>query len=206
NLSENLEKINEDYTLVNNTLIKIDEIESVYDKYKLVYEALDPKTGIPLIFIDTYLKDIAVSTNELLSIAYNDNFKINFEVTDSDFFIKVFKSDGTVLDDIKDASQGETNMTNISLSLSLLEKITTGYNILYLDEVDATLDDTNRRRFINVLDKQIEMLDIEQTFIISHNNEFFSSDIDLILLDGYEDKIDITDKEFMQGKNIIFQK
>ena len=203
-LEDRLNHFNNQYTIVKHNIDKIEEIEKVYPKYSLVYEALDPKTGIPLIFIDTYLKDIAVRTNELLSIAYNNSFFIDFEVSDTEFAIKVYKSDGTVLSDIADASQGEKNMTNISLSLSLLEKITEGYNILYLDEVDATLDDNNRKKFISVIEKQIENLGIEQTFVISHNNEFLSSDIDFILLNGYEDKIDIDDADIMQGKNVVF--
>lgn len=201
-----LNSVNEKYYTVSSILSKIDDIEKVLWKYSLVAESLNPKKdSIPLIFITNYLKDIAVSTNELLSVAYNDQFKIDFDLTDKDFFVNVFKGNGTELQDIKEASQGETALTNISLSLSLLNKVSDTYNILYLDEMDATLDSNNRRRFVDVIDKQIEIMDLEQVFLISHNNEFYSSNIDLILLNGYEDKIDINDKNIMEGKNVLFK-
>src|SRR5699024_1805051 len=96
-MKNKLDSVNKDYIIVDNTIQKLNNLEEKYSTVKRIYEALDPKKGIPLIFIENYLKDIAVRTNELLSIAYNDNFKIDFEVTDSDFFIKVYKSDGTIL-------------------------------------------------------------------------------------------------------------
>ena len=95
-------------------------------------------------------------------------------------------------------------MTNTSLSLAMMHNITKGYNVLYLDEVDATLDDKNRRLFLDVIDRQIEVLGTEQAFIISHNNEFYSADIDLILLDGFDTKIDIEDDLLMTNKSILF--
>ena len=80
-----------------------------------------------------------------------------------------------------------------------------GYNIIYLDEMDAELDVNNRKSFIGVINRQMELLGVEQTFIITHNNEFYSDDVDLILLNGYESKIDITDKSIMEGKSIIYK-
>lgn len=201
-----LDDTKEKYFAVSTIIKKIDSIEKVLWKYSYVVDSLNPKKdSIPLIFITNYLKDIAVSTNDLLSVAYNDQFKIDFDLTDKDFFINVYKGNGTELQDIKEASQGETALTNISLSLSLLNKVSKEYNILYLDEMDATLDSVNRRKFVDVIDKQIELMGLEQVFLISHNNEFYASDIDLILLKGYEDKIDINDKEVMKGKNILFK-
>jgi DNA repair exonuclease SbcCD ATPase subunit len=173
--------------------------------YKIIKDSLDPKKGIPLFFIDNYLKDIAVRANNLLSIAYGDAFKIKFDISASDFFINVFKSDGTFLSDIKQASQGETSLTTVSLSLGMIERMmnTTKYDIIYLDEIDSTLSTKNRRLFITLLENQLEKLGIEQVFVISHNNEFESHPTDMILLK--ENNIDTDDKEFMQNKNIIFK-
>ncbi|QPI17111.1 ATPase [Staphylococcus phage vB_StaM_SA1] len=201
-----LESTKEKFFAVNSIITKIDEIESVLWKYTMVVDSLNPKKdSIPLIFITNYLKDIAVSTNELLSVAYNNSFKIDFDLTDKDFFINVYKGNGTELKDIKEASQGETALTNISLSLSLLNKVSQEYNILYLDEMDSTLDSNNRRRFVDVIDRQIDLMGLEQVFLISHNDEFYSANIDLILLKGYESKIDINNKEMMKDKNVLFK-
>lgn len=201
-LNNKYENAKKSLYLANDIIGRINEIEGNFDNIKMIKEALDPKCGIPLIFIDNYLKDIAKRANELLSIAYNGQFMINFEVTSSDFFIKVIKADGTVLKDISEASQGEMSLTNISLSLAMIEKMIKKYNIIYLDEIDCTLSTENRRMFIQLLENQISKLNIEQVFIISHNNEFHTYPVDLILLK--DNDADIHNKEFMEGKNIIF--
>lgn len=199
---KNFNELSREIILIENTLEKIDSINNEYDCIKLVKESLDPKSGIPLIFIDNYLKDIAQRTNELLAIAYNGRFKISFEISSTDFYIHVIKDDGTVLNDIGEASQGETSLTNISLSLAMIEKMMGKYNILYLDEIDSTLSTENRRMFIKLLENQIDNLNIEQVFLISHNNEFQSYPIDMILLK--DNDADINNPDFMQGKHIIF--
>ena len=204
-LDTKLDKANRDYYMVESINKELEEITSVYDNLLAVNTSLDPKKGIPLIFINNYLTDIAERANSLLDIAYKGNFFIKFEVNEKEFKIIVIKGDGTELNDISLASQGEVAMTNTSLSLSMLANITKGYNILYFDEVDGTLDNNNRRNFLSVLDLQISTLNSEQTFIISHNNEFYSADVDLILLDGYESKIDINDKTMMSNKTILYK-
>lgn len=204
-LTGKLDKANRDYYLVESINKELSEISSVYDKIISVNTSLDPKKGIPLIFINNYLTDIAERANDLLDMAYKGNFFIKFEVNEKEFKIIVVKGDGTELEDISLASQGETAMTNTSLSLSMLANITKGYNIMYFDEVDGTLDNENRRNFLSVLDRQIKTLGSEQTFIISHNNEFYSADVDLILLDKYETKIAINDKQLMANKTILYK-
>ena len=200
-----LDKANRDYYLVESINKELSDISSIYDKLLAVNTSLDPKKGIPLIFINNYLTDIAERSNDLLDMAYKGDFFIKFEVNEKEFKIIVVKGDGTELEDISLASQGETAMTNTSLSLSMLANITKGYNIMYFDEVDGTLDNENRRNFLSVLDRQIKTLGSEQTFIISHNNEFYSADVDLILLDKYETKIDINDKQLMANKTILYK-
>lgn len=200
-----LDKANRDYYLVESINKELSDISSIYDKLLAVNTSLDPKKGIPLIFINNYLTDIAERANDLLDMAYKGDFFIKFEVNEKEFKIIVIKGDGTELEDISLASQGETAMTNTSLSLSMLANITKGYNIMYFDEVDGTLDNENRRNFLSVLDRQIKTLGSEQTFIISHNNEFYSADVDLILLDKYETKIDINDKQLMANKTILYK-
>lgn len=205
NLDAELDSYNRQYYVVEGALKELALINDVRAYYLKVRDALDPKKGIPLVFINTYLVDIAQRANDLLGIAYNGSFSIRFEVNQKDFKIIVMKADGTELDDISLASQGEISMTNTSLSLAMMANITAGYNIIYLDEVDATLDNTNRRNFLSVLDKQIEVLGSEQVFIISHNNEFYSADVDLILLNGFESKINIHDEVLMANKTILYK-
>lgn len=200
-----------DLNFINNQLFllktfsdKLKDIEGQIQNLEYVKEALDPKKGIPLIFMNNYLNVISASTNELLNKAYNGDFKIAFSVTPRDFLIKVYKSDGTVLNDISEASQGEIALTTIALSLAMMENLLKDckYNILYLDEVDATLSLENRRIFLDLVNIQLEK-NIDQCFIISHSGEYYSYPIDLILFKG--NSINKEDEEFMSNKNIIWQ-
>ena len=203
-----LEAENKKHYLITENLGRLDTIHQARPTYKLVQDALDPKKGIPLIFSKNYLVAISERANELLDVAYKGSYQLKFVLETRDFRIEILKGDGNNLADITLASQGETSMTSISLSLAMLGQIMNdlhGYNILYLDEMDAELDSTNRKSFISVIDRQMELLGVDQTFIITHNNEFYSSDIDLILLNGYETKIDITDPDLMAEKSVIYK-
>lgn len=177
------------------------ELENSYAMLKLVKDSLDPKSGIPLIFIQAYLGKTELIANELLKIAFDDKFSIHFNSNAKDFFIKV-TADGEEIEDIRLASQGEVALTTISISLALIEQYSGSFNILSLDEMDGTLDDNNREAFISILDSQIRKLGIEQVFIISHNNAFDNVPMNIIAFPGSESKT--SNSEFMRNKTIIF--
>ena len=73
-------------------------------------------------------------------------------------------------------------MISMILSFTMLYQSSTKYNILKLDEIDGGLDTDNRLRFVELLDKQISMLNAEQCFLISHNNEINFNNVDIIQL------------------------
>jgi DNA repair exonuclease SbcCD ATPase subunit len=174
-----------------------------YQNYELIKLALDPIKGIPLIFIGCHLKETAKIANNLLDKAYNGRFRIMFEVDDKNFFIRVLTGDGGGLDDVRMASQGETSLTSLSLSLSLIQQsVGGGYNILCLDEVDATLDSNNRSTFVEMLETQMDQLGSEQAFVISHNDQFSDYPVDLILLKGNSAQTE--DESWMIGKNVVY--
>ena len=178
------------------------ELERDYGETTLVKDALSTTKGIPLIFIELYLQKIKEITNHLLSMT-NIKMKIEkFELTESDFFIKVRKKDGELLKDVSIASQGEVSLSSVAISMGLMQQTVRNYNILLLDEIDSCLDQKNRRDFIEILEKQIEMLKIEQIFIISHNKEFDSYPVDLILFDGHGIE---ESEEFLMNKNVLFK-
>ena len=152
--------------------------------------------------MNNYLNIISATANELLDKAYGGDFKIAFKVTSREFMINVFKADGTMLDDITEASQGEVSLTTIALSLAMMQNLLSNckYNVLYLDEVDATLSTANRRVFLELL--QIQLQNIDQCFVISHNDEFYSQPIDLILMK--DNNLNQNDIELMENKNVLF--
>lgn len=191
-------------TLANITMLqtKKKQLETDYNFIKTVKECLDPNKGIPLFFIKSYLEKTKDIVNELLDLAFEDDFEINFITNSKEFFIQV-RTGTDIKNDIKDASQGEVALTTISISLALIEQAVGEYNILALDEIDGPLDSDNRKNFINILNKQITKLGIEQVFVISHNDAFDTEAMDLILL--RENNIELKGDEFMKNKDIIFE-
>jgi DNA repair exonuclease SbcCD ATPase subunit len=164
---------------------RIASLEDSYKTLDLIRRSLDPAKGIPLFFIDGYLKRTKRICNELLSLAYGDRFRVSdFVISDKEFKIQVRKQDAGILDDVLHASQGERALVTISLSLALIEQAISKYNILCLDEMDGPLDADNRSAFVEMLDTQARKLGIEQVLLISHNENFFGQPIDLVLLDG----------------------
>lgn len=201
----------------------IEEINTKLDKYKIMeanylqyqeekniltrdYEdmmnlkkALDIKTGIPLIFTGVFLEKIKHIANRLLDIAYDGKFQIGFNLTDTEFSIPVTidGADTSTKDDIKAKSQGEVAMTKLIISMAMIENSMSEYNILSLDEVDGTLSKKNRRVFASILDEQIDLLELEQVFVISHNEEFSGAKCDYMLFPG-------ADQELKVGNNVLF--
>ena len=180
---------------------KEEELSNSYAVLNCIKSSLDPKSGIPLVYVQAYLGKTEVIANELLNVAFNGKFEIHFESGPKEFFIQVRTGD-TVKSDIKNASSGEMALTTISISLALIEQSITGFNVLALDEIDGPLDSENRAAFLNIIDTQIKKLGIEQVFIISHNDAFDSAPMDIIALPGSESKL--ANSDYMENKTVIF--
>lgn len=208
-LKEEVDRLTNDVNKLNSELIRLENytdrkknLEDNFTNVSLIKEALNPTKGIPVYFIQNYLDKTKLITNKLLDISQKGKMAINFEISDKDFFIKVYKNNGDILEDIKEASQGEVALVTLSLSLALIEQSTSKYNIFLLDELDGALDYKNRRSFLDMIETQMKSLNSEQVFIISHNQEFENYPIDMILLSG--NNINTKDKEFMSNKNVLF--
>ena len=79
-------------------------------------------------------------------------------------------------------SLSERCMIGMIISFAILQQASTDYNILILDEIDGGLDSDNRVTFLTVLEQMISMLNVEQCFIISHNDEINLNNCDIIQL------------------------
>ena len=153
-------------------------------------ESFSSKTGIPLRIISNYLDNTNEITNEFLDIAYEGKIYIdNFNITATEFSIPFFIN-GVRMDDVKYASQGELSFLSIALSFALSSQVLSKYNIMLLDEIDGPLDITNREKFIRILEAQIDKIDSEQSFLITHNAMFSSYPVDIIDLSFKENKED----------------
>ena len=152
----------------------------IYDEMDLVKKSLSSKEGIPLFYQQVYLKDVQYIANELLDIIYDGELYIEkFEPTADDFKIP-FVTKNSEIGDVSYASQGERSFISLALSFALIYQSISKYNVVLLDEIDSTLDTTNREKFIHILERQLEMIHGEQIFLISHNNMFNMYPVDVI--------------------------
>ena len=146
----------------------------------LVKDSLSSTKGIPLRYVKNYLGNTEEITNELLDIAFNGRLFIDkFKITQTEFSIP-FYNKGKLLNDVKYASQGETSFISIALAFALASQTMHEYNIMLLDEIDSTLDIKFKEKFLKILENQIERIDAEQCFFITHGNMFSSYPVDVV--------------------------
>lgn len=165
------------YKELNEELVKYNDI---YEEKELIKTSLSSKEGIPLLYIQIYLENIKDITNDLLQIIYDDELYIeDFSITANEFKIP-YVTKGTEIKDVCYASQGERSFISLALSFALIYQSISRYNIMLLDEIDSTLDTSNREKFLQILEKQMDMIEGEQIFVISHNNMFNMYPVDII--------------------------
>jgi len=169
------------------------ELEKNYTKIKIVKDSLDIKKGIPLVYTRSYLESIRVNINKLLDIVY-DGMVIDFNVTEKEFDIVLRNAELNRSFDI--LSDGEKAIIKLTVSMGMLAEIIkkNKYKIMYLDEVDATLDSGKRRIFLDILNAQCDLLGIDQVFIISHNDALDNINSDIVLLSNRPDEYVINGK------------
>lgn len=163
-----------------------DENQSIYEDYTQLEYALSNRTGIPLCYIEVYLRDTRKIANELLDIVYEgDIYLEKFIIEESDFRFPYVKN-GVLINDVSSSSQGEQSFFNMAISSALRVQRLSDYNIALFDEVDGAFDDSNRQKFIPVLERQLELGNIKQAFLITHNQMFQKYPVDRIDLDNIE--------------------
>ena len=168
--------------------------KKVYDEMIYVKESLSSTKGIPLRYIKNYLGNIEEIANGLLDIAFNGNIYLDkFRITQSEFSIP-FYNRGRLLSDVKLASQGESAFISIALSFALSAQTMQEYNIMLLDEIDSALDLKHREKFLAILENQMNRMNTEQCFFITHGDMFSSYPVDVISVvpnDEYTGTIEI---------------
>ena len=180
NLRSDFNKLNAKIVDWENSTKEFDEIKNELTVINLVKEASSAKKGIPLIYVRIFLNDCIDVINDLISMVFGDAVEIKeFNITDKDFFIPYYKN-GTLISDVKSASQGERSIISLALSFALIRKSITTYNILLLDEIDGALYSKDREKFLTILAQQIKAINAEQIFVISHNNTFEGMPVNII--------------------------
>lgn len=202
--NNNIKILNSNKEEIMHRLLQLDEYNKELEQYKAEYTKLEkikyyssPSTGIQTLFIQLYMNKILSNVNTLLSLLFNGEFVIQpFIINENEFRIPCMGS-GLLHDDISSMSTAQKSMISMILSFAMLYQSSTNYNIIMLDEIDGGLDTSNRGMFIELLDNLMNMLNCEQCFMISHNNELNTALCDIIVLKN-------TSNEIYNG-NIIWQ-
>lgn len=174
---------------IKHQLMMAKEYSEELKDYKANYEVIEklkhyssPTTGIQLVFMDLYMNKVISMANKLLALLFDGNFVLQqFVINETEFRIPCC-GNRIMNDDISSMSTAQICMISMILSFAFLFHSSTKYNILKLDEIDGALDTNNRLGFVNVLNQLCDMLETEQCIIISHNDEFDTSEADIILL------------------------
>lgn len=175
------------------------QLNAQYEEINIIREALSPTKGIPLLFIQLYLKNASAKINELLQIVYNGDLQLDdFIINEKEFRIPYIKQ-GIRVEDVSSCSQGEKSFVALALSFTLLaqpvkdlDTITSQlYNVMLFDELDGPLDPRKKGMFLPILERKLDSIDAEQAFVISHSNVFDSYPVDVIMtsevnLDNYK--------------------
>lgn len=202
--NNNIKILNSNKEEITHKLLQLDEYNKELEQYRVEYTKLEkikyyssPSTGIQTLFIQLYMNKILSNVNTLLSLLFNGEFVIQpFIINENEFRIPCMGS-GLLHDDISSMSTAQKSMISMILSFAMLYQSSTSYNIIMLDEIDGGLDTSNRGMFIELLDNLMNMLNCEQCFMISHNNELNTALCDIIVLKN-------TSNEIYNG-NIIWQ-
>jgi DNA repair exonuclease SbcCD ATPase subunit len=196
-LSEEKDRVKHSLMLLAEYSIELKQYTDNYNKIQKIRYYSSPSTGIQTLFMSMYMNKIITIANELLSLLFDGEFVLQpFIINENEFRIPCLGS-GLLHDDISSMSTAQKCMISMILSFAILQQSSTKYNVIMLDEIDGGLDTNNRGYFIELLDKLMYMLQAEQCFIISHNNELNTAACDLIVLKH-------NSNEVYQG-NVIWQ-
>lgn len=161
-------------------------IEERFEYVELIKESLSSTKGIPLIFIQLYLKNIQIFANQIIQSMFDDSISLcDFIITDKEFSIP-YKVNGIEVTDISYASQGQRATISLALSFAILQQFISKYNILLLDEMDGPLYKDNKEKFVRIIEEQMERIGCEQCIMITHNNIFENYPVDLIFTSPLE--------------------
>ena len=157
-------------------------IKEQYNRIEIIKHYSSPTKGIQLVFMELYMGKILTLANELLSFLFNGEYQIQPFIINEDEFRIPCLGQGCLNDDISSMSSSQLTMISMIISFALLSTSSTKYNILKLDEIDGPLDENNRIMFINVINRIMDLMNVEQCIIVSHSAELQVDTSDVILL------------------------
>ena len=182
NLTDERDGIRHSLVMLNDYRKELAEYQDKYTKIEKVRYYSSSSTGIQTLYMQLYMNNILSTANDLLAMLFDGEFVLQpFIINEQEFRIPCLGS-GLLHDDISSMSTAQKSMISTILSYSILYQSNTRYNIISLDEIDGSLDNSNRSYFMTLIDNLMRILRCEQCFIISHNTELVSELADIIIL------------------------
>lgn len=210
NYKANIENYNNMLVPIKNEIQRISGqlslLESYYTEYNMYKEKYDmintikkycspTGEGIQTLFMQLYMVKTLDLANQVLGMLFGGEYKLlDFIINQKEFRIP-FVGSGLPVDDISSGSTSQICIMGMIINLVLLHQASTKFNIARLDEIDGGLDHRNRFGFVSALYSTMNILEIDQLFIISHSLEADTSNVDIIKLKSYDD--------FDEGNSII---
>lgn len=181
-LTNERDNIRHSLVMLNDYRKELAEYQDKYSKIEKVRYYSSSSTGIQTLYMQLYMNKILSTANDLLAMLFDGEFVLQpFVINEQEFRIPCLGS-GLIHDDISSMSTAQKSMISMILSYAILYQSNTRYNIISLDEMDGSLDGSNRSYFMTLLDNLMMILKCEQCFIISHNSELISEIADIIIL------------------------
>jgi hypothetical protein len=153
----------------------------IVEQEKILRNVSVKEEGIPLVYIQLYFERIRKRCNELLDISYGGTLTLGEFDFDSPEFNIPYIRNGNYVRDIKTGSQGELPMISLALAFAMSSIIADKrYNIFLCDEVDSTFDVVKKYNYLDMMDRHITEMNIEQCLVISHSEALDSIPTNLI--------------------------
>ena len=206
-IKSDISTIDGQLTLLNSYYIEYNNYKSSYDRIEVLKKYCSPTGGgIQTLFIQLYMSKTKQLANDVLGMLFNGAYQLqDFIINETEFRIP-FIGEGLPVDDISSGSASQISMMSLIINLVLLHQASTKFNIAFLDEIESALDGYNRTNFVSVLFHSINILGIEQLFLISHSIEVDNTFADIIQLKGYDNFDNIaTGNVIWDYKNIVSQ-
>jgi energy-coupling factor transporter ATP-binding protein EcfA2 len=197
NLRNMLTTLDNNIYKINHALQSKAEYELQYSEFMAKYSKLETfkkysnpsKDGIQVAFIELYMHKVISMCNELLQYVLDGEYSLQkCIVNENEFKIPCIGS-GLLIDDVSHMSSGQRAIIGSTMSFALMHHSSSKYNIIGMDEVDAELDSYNRRNLIEVINREMDILGVEQLFVISHNTEYNTDDGAIIELSHKGDRL-----------------
>ncbi len=151
------------------------QIERDYNIVDIMHYILQPGKGINKELIDIYMYDIYQLANDMLINTFNGQLYLTTPIISDTEFIMPFVYNGSEGSDISVASSSQKSAIAMAFSLAIISKLIDKYGVLTIDEADKAFSESNKANFADIICKDIKLIGVSQTFVITHNPEYYVS-------------------------------